>query len=378
MILFIGTIILLYAYIILILYALRGWVKKDCPCSSDHSFPFCSIVIAARNESDNIENTLSSLLSQHYPAECFEILVIDDHSTDNTLELLKKIEQQHENLRVVSAPDDCIGKKQSLRHVLQLAKGDLILFTDADCIVNENWIETYVAFANEHKGNLYFGNVIPKIDSTSSLVEKCVTLDFIGILGVQNGLANSHHAFSCNGANMCITKSFYQKAYETNESFASGDDVFLLHTAKRIDKNAVFFISEANAAIKTSVPSTLKAFFSQRIRWASKATGYKDIDSIIVALIVYIYCFAMTICAIGSCFGNTHMFIVFSLLLVSKLCIDMILFIATTKHFNSNKYIWLAVPFECIYFLYITFIPIISIFKPTRWKNRKINTTSYS
>lgn len=372
MILFVGTIILLYAYIILILFALRGWIKKDCPCHSDHSFPFCSVVIAARNESDNIENTVSSLFSQHYPAECFEILVIDDHSTDNTLEILKKTELQHENLHVVSAPDDCIGKKQSLRHVLQLAKGDLILFTDADCIVNENWIETYVAFANEHKGNLYFGNVIPKIDSTSSLVEKCVALDFIGILGVQNGLANSHHAFSCNGANMCITKSFYQKAYETNESFASGDDVFLLHTAKRIDKNAVFFIPDTNAAIKTSVPSTLKAFFNQRIRWASKAGGYKDFTAILVALIVYIYCMAMAICAVGACLGNIQCLVAFSLLFVSKLCIDLILFIVTAKHFESKKYLWLALPFECVYFLYIIIIPILSLFKKTKWKERMI------
>ncbi|MBP5582824.1 MAG: glycosyltransferase [Bacteroidales bacterium] len=372
MILLIGTIILLYAYIILILFALRGWAKKDCPCNFDHSFPFCSVVIAARNESDNIENTISYLLSQHYPAECFEILVIDDHSTDNTLEILKKTELQHKNLHVVSAPDDCIGKKQSLRHVLQLAKGDLILFTDADCIVNENWIETYVAFANEHKGNLSFGNVIPKIDSTSSLVEKCVALDFIGILGVQNGLANSHHAFSCNGANMCITKSFYQKAYETNESFASGDDVFLLHTAKRIDKNAVFFIPDTNAAIKTSVPSTLKAFFDQRIRWASKAGGYKDFTAILVALIVYIYCMAMAICAVGACLGSVLCFVAFSLLFVSKLCIDLILFIVTEKHFESKKYLWLALPFECVYFLYIIIIPILSFFKKTKWKEREI------
>ena len=372
MTLFILSIILIYAYILLILFALRGWLRKDCSEKSEHSFPFCSVVIAARNESHNIENTLSSLLSQHYPAECFEILVIDDHSTDNTFELLKQREQQYENVRVFSASDDCIGKKQSLRHVLQFAKGDLILFTDADCNVNKNWIETYVAFANDHKGNLYFGNVIPQIDSTSSWIEKCVALDFIGILGVQNGLANSHHAFSCNGANLCITKSFYKNAYETNESYASGDDVFLLHTAKRIDKDSVFFIPDSNAAIKTSVPSTLKDFFKQRIRWASKAGGYKDFTAILVALIVYTYCMAMTICAVGACLGYIQLFIVFSLLFVSKLCIDLILFIVTAKHFESQKYVWLALPFECVYFLYITMVPIFSSLKTTKWKEREL------
>ena len=371
MALFIFSIILVYAYTLLILFALRGWLRKDNSEQSEHSFPFCSIVIAARNESKNIGDTISALLLQNYPAECFEILVIDDHSTDNTLELLKQREQHHENVRVFSAPDDCIGKKQSLRHVLQFAKGDLFLFTDADCSMNENWIESYVAFANDHKGNLYFGNVIPQIDSTSSWIEKCVALDFIGILGVQNGLANNRHAFSCNGANLCITKSFYKNAYETNESFASGDDVFLLHTAKRIDKASVFFISDPNAAIKTSVPSKLKDFFRQRIRWASKAGGYKDFTAILVALIVYIYCMAMTICAVGAC-GYIQLLIVFSLLFVSKLCIDMILFLVTAKRFESQKYLWLALPFECVYFLYITMVPIFSSLKTTKWKEREL------
>jgi len=110
MALFIFSIILVYAYTLLILFALRGWLRKDNSEQSEHSFPFCSIVIAARNESKNIGDTISALLLQNYPAECFEILVIDDHSTDNTLELLKQIEQQYENLHVFSAPDDCIGK----------------------------------------------------------------------------------------------------------------------------------------------------------------------------------------------------------------------------------------------------------------------------
>ncbi len=361
-----------YCYLILILFSIRGWMKKNNSLPTKHSYPFCSVVIAARNEEKSIENTINSLLAQTYPNDCFEIIVTDDHSSDNTLQIISKIAERHENLIAISADEQTQGKKQALQLALRQAKGEFILFTDADCIINENWIETHIAFSTKHNGNLYFGNVIPAITNHSTIIEKCVALDFIGILGVQNGLATIGHPFSCNGANMCITKSFYKQAYDTNTLFSSGDDVFLLHKAKELNPKKVFFVPNQNASIQTFVPKNIPEFLRQRCRWASKATGYKDKDSIFVAAIVYIYCLAMTITAIAACFGNIQLFIAFTLLFLSKCVADIILFITTRKHYKSTKYIWLALPFECVYFLYITLIPILAKLRPVQWKNRMI------
>ena len=366
------AIFLAYCYSLLVLFAVRGWKVHDKTAESDHSYPFCSVVIAARNEATSIQTTVESLLKQKYPQECFEILVIDDHSTDNTKQILDAMTETAKNLNVFSSPEHIVGKKQALKHVLKFAHGDLLLFTDADCEIGSEWIETYVAYASAYRGNLYFGNIQPRINEKSSVAEKCAALDFIGILGVQNGLANIGHAFSCNGANMCITRKFYDTNYDTNESFSSGDDVFLLHTAKRTDRNSIHFIKNDNATVKTSVPHTFKDFFNQRCRWASKAGGYKDRDSILVALIVYLYCFALTVTAGFEIFNNKIALVLFSFLFLTKLCIDLILFYVTRNQFQSKKYIWLAVPFECVYFLYITIVPIVSVFKSTTWKGRTI------
>ena len=233
------AIFLAYCYSLLVLFAVRGWKLHDKAVGTEHSYPFCSVVIAARNEAESIRATVESLLAQNYPKDCYEILVIDDHSTDATKQILDGIAATSSNLRAFSAPDGIAGKKQALKHILQHASGDFLLFTDADCTLGENWIETYIAYASTHKGNLYFGNICPNITSKSSFVEKCAALDFIGILGVQNGLAEIGLPFSCNGANMCITKEFYKTNYKTNETFSSGDDVFLLHTAKQIDTNSI-------------------------------------------------------------------------------------------------------------------------------------------
>ena len=367
------AIFLAYCYSLLVLFAVRGWKLHDKAMGTEHSYPFCSVVIAARNEAESIRATVESLLAQNYPKDCYEILVIDDHSTDATKQILDEIAATNTILRVFSAPDGVVGKKQALKHVLQHASGDYLLFTDADCFIGKNWIETYITYASTHKGNLYFGNICPNITSKSSFIEKCAALDFIGILGVQNGLAKIGHAFSCNGANMCITKDFYSTSYKTNETFSSGDDVFLLHSAKQIDTNSIHFIQNEQATVGTNVPRTISAFFNQRCRWASKANGYKDKDAILVAFIVYVYCLALTIAGGFACFGNKTAFACFIFLFLVKLCIDFILFFTTRTHFKSGRYIWLAIPFECVYFLYITIVPIASIFYKTKWKERTIN-----
>ncbi len=338
----------------------------------DILYPFCSVIIAARNEEQNIKQTLQSLLSQQYPTDSFEIIIVDDHSTDKTLQQVQNIANNHQQLKILSAPMDFHGKKQALQFGLEHAQGDLLLFTDADCILNEHWIETYVSFIKKHQGNLFFGNVIPTISSRSTLLEKCFALDFIGILSVQNGLAINHHPFSCNGANMCITKNFYKAAYETNSNFSSGDDVFLLHKAKQIDALKIYFINDKNAAVETSIPNTLQSFIQQRCRWASKSTGYNDFESLFIAAIVYLLCFSLFSCSILSLLGNETALCLFLRLFIFKTGLDMCLFLQTAKEYKSLSYILLAIPLQVFYFVYISLIPIISTFKSIEWKGRKI------
>lgn len=363
-------------YAFIIGFAIIGWhrTKRDEKVIEyqDFSYPFCSVIIAARNEEENIEKTIQSLVSQHYPADCFEIIIVDDHSTDNTLQKLQNCATKYSQLIVLSSPTEYCGKKHALQFGLEHAQGELLLFTDADCTLNEHWIESYVSFSQKNQGNLFFGNVIPNISSQSTLVEKCVALDFIGILSIQNGLAINGHPFSCNGANMCITKKFYNEAYDTNNTFSSGDDVFLLHKAKQLDQTKIHYITDNNASITTAVPNTIQSFVKQRCRWASKSTGYKDFESIFIATIVFLLCFSLFTSFILLIMGNGIAQHLFWILFLYKTILDMCLFVQTAKEYKSKTYILLAIPLQCFYFIYITLIPIIATFKSTDWKGRKI------
>lgn len=368
MTLFCISIFIAFCYLSLIIYAMIGLRKNGNSKRLEHSFPFCSIVIAARNEETAIKNICRDLLSQSYPEDCYEIIIVDDHSEDGTISTIKQFRDQR--ICLVEAPEGVTGKKAALKYGLSQVHGEYIFFTDADCHVGSNWLETYIAQASE--GILFFGCVIPQISEKSTIVEKCAALDFIGIQAIQTGLAKQNHAFSCNGANMCITRDFFVNHYDTNNNYSSGDDVFLLHKAKTLNSPNVRIIQDSSASVSTPMPQSILAFIRQRCRWASKAGGYKDRDSIAVSLIVYLTCLWLCISAIGVLFSSMIFLLCFILVFSAKMIGDLAIFIQTASYYKSKKYLWLAIPFECVYFIYVTLIPIIVVVHPVQWKNRKI------
>lgn len=367
MLLLFSCIVILYA--IVILSALYGWQKPISNKSILDPKKLCTIVIAARNEENNIFQTILDLVNQTYPSHNIQILIANDHSTDATKEIIESLAQKHTNIQVFSMPENIHGKKQSLAYVLPQATGDYILFTDADCSIPPSWVETYMTYVQNNTGNIFFGGV--SHHKEKQLIQQFFTLDFIAMVGVQGGLAKINHAFSCNAANMCISREFYKTAYKTNPQYDSGDDVFLLHTAKQIKNSSVHFIQTNTATVITQAPHTIRAFIQQRIRWSSKATGYSDTDAIIVSVVVYAMSFTICCTALFSIFWSQYISVLL-VLLGTKTIIDSLLFIKILPHYNKSHLIWLAPLFQCFYVIYITFIPIFAVLIPIQWKHRNI------
>ena len=353
-----------------------GFIKKTqqhLPLELDepNALPFCSVIIAARNEEASIGTICNDLLQQTYPKEKTEFILIDDHSDDYTAEIINTFVKQDHRFILTQAPEEIQGKKQALRYALSKAQGDLLLFTDADCSISAKWIETYAAHTQDSQASFYFGGIVPR--QPNSISESFFRLDFIGILAVQSGLARLNHAFSCNGANMCITRKFYTEQYNTNESYASGDDVFLLQQAKKT-KNNVKFIADFSARVRTGIPSSWSEFLNQRSRWSSKVGGYKDNDTIAVAVIVYAICFVMSALFVATVVTGNEYFLDlwFKLFLIKTAC-DLIIFDLTSKYFETKYKSNLLTPFfEFIYPFYIVIIPIFAMLVPTKWKARQI------
>jgi len=118
-------------------------------------YPFVSVLVPARNEAYNIETCISSLLAQDYPA--FEVLVLNDHSTDDTSRILARLAQSNDRLRVLKGlplPEDWLGKHWACHQLSQAATGELILFTDADTYSTPDMLRASVSALTAEQADL--------------------------------------------------------------------------------------------------------------------------------------------------------------------------------------------------------------------------------
>jgi cellulose synthase/poly-beta-1,6-N-acetylglucosamine synthase-like glycosyltransferase len=140
---FLLSVLIALAYIILIGYFTIGWFKKTekkVVGKTDH--PFISVIIPFRNEASNLKGLIRNLKSQDYPAEKFEILFSDDFSDDESTEIINREIAELSNFYLIQPHrKDAPGKKAAIERALEKAAGDIIVNTDADCIMGPEWLK---------------------------------------------------------------------------------------------------------------------------------------------------------------------------------------------------------------------------------------------
>ena len=293
---------LLLVYGVLIDYYKRSWKGIPLYSSSDQAGGiWVTVVVPARNEEGNIGKCLDALLAQAYPSEWMNIIVVNDHSTDRTAEVVLAYQTHH--LRLVNLADYVDTpinsyKKKAIEVAVSLAGGGLVVTTDADCTAGPGWISTLVACYQATDARFMAAPV--KIEAGRSLLSIFQALDFMTLQGITGAAVYKKFHSMCNGANLAYSKAaFYEVGgYQGIDQIASGDDMLLMHKIFSAYPDHVFFIKDQAAIVTTKAAPTWKAFFQQRIRWASKADKYNDKRILPVLLLVYflnLFCFCFLI-----------------------------------------------------------------------------------
>src|SRR5258705_5331742 len=269
------TIGFLVVYSILILFYRAGWQELK-PFSQPGLPPSIeiSVIIAARNEEENIGKLLTSLEKQTYPRHLFEVIVVDDHSTDKTATIVnsfsfaKLIKLQLDNINSY--------KKKAIETGIVAASGDLIVTTDADCIVKESWLRTIAAF--NAATNAIFIAAPVMMEYRSNLLQTFQTLDFLVLQGITAASVQKRIHNMCNGANLAYERKvfFEVNGFSGIDHIASGDDMLLLHKIAKKYPDRVHYLKSMGAIVSTKPMPSWSSFFNQRIRWASKALYYND------------------------------------------------------------------------------------------------------
>jgi len=380
------TIFILLPYVALIMNYRKSWIgMKDFihhKPLNENNLPFISIIIAARNEENNIGNCIQSLINQTYPQNKFEIIVTNDHSTDNTVPIINSF--QKENIRVINLIDFTENKilnsykKKSIETALQFAKGALIVTTDADCTAPSKWLETLASFYIKKRPvfialPVLFNSPLPEDSFFKRLFKNFQSLDFMTLQGITGASVYNKFHSMCNGANLAYKKEvFYEVGgFEGIDNIASGDDMLLMHKIQKVHPDKIMFLKSPDVIVLTQPADTLKDFMNQRIRWASKADKYTDKKITGVLLLVYLLNAWIFILAISS-FFFIKAFYLFLFSVAIKTIVELIFLYPVAKFFNKRKLLWWFVPAQPLHILYTLLAGWLGMFGSYHWKGRKV------
>lgn len=272
-------------YILMILYLIVGNYKiktfrlKNLPPKNCFS-----IIIPFKNEAQNLPQLIESLQQLHYPKAMFEVLFVDDNSTDGYT-IPKDLNFRYRVLKNNSG--FVASKKQAINLGVEQAVYQWIVTTDADCIVSEKWLCTFNDFIeNTPKAKMICAMVF--VQPEQNMLNSFQQLDFMSLQATTIGAFGQGFPFMCNGANFAYQKSFFQalKGFEGNEHIASGDDVFLLQKAVENYRENVFYMKSENAVVQTKGVVSWSKLIAQRLRWGSKTKAYNSFKPKMIAILV--------------------------------------------------------------------------------------------
>lgn len=360
-------------YLILVCSFIRGWLRLKPPRSAARSFTTqVSVIIAARNEEPMIARCLQAVFAQDYPAALFEVIVVDDHSTDRTCEVVRSFDRP--GLRLLQMNEEKplnSYKKKAVAWAIRQAKGELIITTDADCWMGPRWLSTVVGEYEQHGYELLSSPVAYQEDRT--FFERLQTLEFMYLIGLGASAIGNAFASTCNGANLAYTKKVFQQVdgFKGIDDLASGDDELFLHKVAALYYNKIGFVKSPEAIVYTHAKHRLKDFIQQRKRWASKSVKYRNKG--IVAIGVSIFFFnVFLLLSLIALFFNPSWIPLFAGMFLSKVVIETIYLSFLTRFFGRPSLVaWMPV-LSLIHIFYFVYIGLAGQRRTYEWKGRTV------
>nr|WP_298140364.1 glycosyltransferase [Flavobacterium sp.] len=364
--------IVLGIYVVFILQLIFGFDKvKSFVRTDEKPVTTFSIIVPFRNEEKNLPKLLKSISKLNYPKDLFEIILVDDFSTDASEKVFTTWRFQNgliqttllENLRLSNSP-----KKDAITRAIPILKHEWVITTDADCIVNKNWLLTLDNFIQKNNAEMVVGAVVYK--TKNNWFHQFQQLDLLSLQGTTIGSFGIEKPFMCNGANFAYTKKLFNeiKGFSGNNKMASGDDVFLLQKALKNHSDKVHYIKNTDTIVKTKPENDLYKLFMQRIRWASKTTGYSGYYSKSLAVVVL----AMNTLLVASFALLVSGFLKWETLLIIfsiKYFVDYLLLLKSNQYLRKSKFI-LPIASSLVYPIFCSLVGIYSLFGSFTWKGR--------
>lgn len=334
---------------------------------------FVSVLIPFRNESENILNSLKSIESQNFSKDKFEVLYINDSSTDDSLIKLCEAEKSS-NIKIISLPESYLPnahKKRAVRYGIQNSKGKIIVTTDADCIHKKDWLKTMLNYFDKDTG---FISGPVQFSKGSTLFEKIQRLEFAGLILAGAGLIGINKPAICNAANAAYKREAYDsvKGFDDNMNLSSGDDEILMQKIRREGKYKIKFCMDRSAVV-TSLPNkSLTDFYYQRKRWASKGLFYKNKLLKLKLVLIALFYISILIQPVLGLFFSPVFFVSFIIFFISKVVIEYLILKKGSELIFDKELLKTFLITELLHIPYIVIFSIAGMFGNYNWKGRRV------
>jgi len=371
-----GLLFVLYATAILMY---RAWFIKlkqfQVPASYTPSTSF-SIIIPARDESKNIVLCLQSILDNDYPDHLYEIIVVDDHSVDDTSLLIQQLQTKHPNLRLIRLADEIDGqilnayKKKAIEKAIGLSNNQWIITTDADCFTKQEWLKNFDAYIQKTNHVLVAAPVV--FIKENNVLSMFQYIDFLSLQGITAASVSAGFHTMCNGANLAYQKAAFNAVdgFKDIDHIASGDDMFLMNKIKKQYPDGLGYLFAEKATVSTHPMPSWKAFLNQRIRWASKADKLKDRSVLLVLVLVYLFNLLIFLMPLIAIFN--HSFIVYCLIALLLKTVIELSFAIPVGRFFGQSFVWWFPLLQPIHIAYTVLAGWLGKFGSYKWKGRKV------
>ena len=364
--------LLLYIFFIGRLIAGYGKVKPFALRNTTPETTF-SIVVPMRNEADNLPRLLESIKNIDYPKTMFEVIFINDFSTDDSEKKIYNWRMENGEYHITlidSVRRSKSPKKDAIARAIPIVAHNWIVTTDADCVLPKNWLKVMNDYIAANDVEMLAGPI--GYDGKMRLSHHFQQMDLLSLQGATIGGFGLGKAFMCNGANFAYAKELFRevKGFAGNGDTASGDDVFLLHKAMAARPEKVHYLKSKDAMVMTKPVNGWLPLFFQRVRWGSKAVAYEHEFAETLAWAVFlgnaslVTFFAF---AVAGKFRWEWLAVLFGF----KLIFDTILLFQANRFIRDGRFFFPLLS-SVIYPFFTTIVALYSVVGVYRWKGRTL------
>lgn len=358
-----------YAFVVIVLFI--GTLRVQSSVKSNAQ-PFVSVIVATRNEEATIGECIHSLLNQDYPADKYEIIVVNDRSTDETGQIIEKVRKRSANVIRVDITSESVemaGKQNALNAGIKKSRGSIILTTDADCMAKSSWIKTMVSYFDEKTG-VVIGLPVTREDS---FFAKLQSIDLVYLLNCAVGIIGWNKPISAIGNNMAVrAEAINQIGGISALGFTVTEDAALIRTVSQKTEWLIRAARDINAVVITKPVKNLRQFYKQRSRWI--IGGFVDAPKwgiVAIQLILLFYILLFSLIPVAIFLRNTELLFGVGICFLVKLLVDFVLASDIFYRLKKLDFMKFFIPYEIFQMLYGILIWFSSIvYRRVNWKEQ--------